>query len=265
MAHSETHNTTNLLNKKPIVAGNWKMHGSKTMVMDLVNQLQRSVSENTQLTDVEVLVCPPAIFIPTVAELISNSAIKFGAQDVSNAEEGAYTGQISAAMLKEHGCSYVIVGHSERRQYCNESNQLVAEKFLAAQKLGVQPILCVGETLEQREADQTAEIVLAQLNAVLELAEIEVFEQAIIAYEPIWAIGTGKTATPQQAQQVHELLRARLTELNNEVAAKARIIYGGSVNADNAQDLFKQTDIDGALVGGASLSADKFIKICCSF
>jgi len=242
-----------------MVAGNWKMHGSRSESAGLVGDILRS-----DLGDggPEVLVCPPFVYLWEVGRQLRDSNVVLGAQDVCAEPVGAHTGEVSAAMLKDVGCSHVIVGHSERRALYGEDDALVARKFVAAQHEGLVPILCVGETLEQREAGQTDSVVGRQLEAVLEVAGVAGFEKAVLAYEPVWAIGTGKTATPAQAQEVHHFLRARIAEKGGNMAACLRILYGGSVKAANAAELFAMADVDGGLVGGASLNADEFRRIC---
>lgn len=241
--------------RKPLVAGNWKMHGNAHSVVELSAALKAGLSMES---GAEVAVCPPFVFISAVATQLSGSAIKVGAQNLSQYEQGAYTGEVAADMLVEAGCHYVIVGHSERRSLYGEDNQCVAEKFVAAEAAGLTPILCVGETLEQREQGATLEVVAEQLQAVIDAAGLDKVAAAVIAYEPVWAIGTGVTATPQQAQQVHAAIRRQLAE----GGVATRILYGGSVKSSNAADIFAQPDIDGALVGGASLDAAEFLKIC---
>ncbi len=246
--------------RRPLVAGNWKMNGSRERVRALVDGIQAGIGS---VERAEVAVCPPFVYVPQVAELLAGSPIALGAQNVcDHAEEGAYTGEIAGSMLAEFGCRYVIVGHSERRNLYGESDALVARRFAAARKAGLVPILCVGELLEERERGVTEEVVARQLDAVLELEGVEAFREAVIAYEPVWAIGTGHTATPEQAQEVHAFIRARLAERDAGVAEVARILYGGSVKGSNAADLFAQPDIDGGLIGGASLKADEFLTIC---
>ncbi|MGB1800462.1 MAG: triose-phosphate isomerase [Gammaproteobacteria bacterium] len=241
-----------------LVAANWKMNGT----LDSIRPLLADVIQGVSGISNEVAVCPPFIYIPELAELLNGSDIKLGAQNVSQQEKGAYTGEVAASMLKDYRCDYVIVGHSERRTLYAETDELVAEKFVAVQSGGMTPILCVGELLEEREANNTEDVVARQLDAVIERAGIEAFNNAVIAYEPVWAIGTGKTATPEQAQEVHEFIRLRLARHNNDTANKIRILYGGSVKADNAEQLFKMADIDGGLIGGASLVAEDFLTIC---
>ncbi|HHQ41212.1 MAG TPA: triose-phosphate isomerase [Chromatiales bacterium] len=246
--------------RRPLVAGNWKMNGSRERVRALVDGIQAGIGS---VERAEVAVCPPFVYIPQVAEQLAGSPIALGAQNVcDHAEEGAYTGEIAGSMLAELGCRYVIVGHSERRNLYGESDELVARRFAAARKAGLVPILCVGELLEERERGVTEAVVARQLDAVLELEGVEAFREAVIAYEPVWAIGTGHTATPEQAQEVHAFIRARLAERDAGVAEVARILYGGSVKGSNAADLFAQPDIDGGLIGGASLKADEFLTIC---
>ncbi|MFT6303592.1 MAG: triosephosphate isomerase [Pseudomonadales bacterium] len=197
-----------------------------------------------------------------VLGVVGNSAVHLGAQNCSEAKSGAFTGEVSATMLAEFGCEYVILGHSERRAIFNESSELVALKCIAAQQAGLTPILCVGETLEQREAGNVEWVIAEQLDAVLAAAGIEAFDNMVVAYEPVWAIGTGKTATPEQAQEVHALIRVRIASGSSSTAEALRILYGGSVKPDNAATLFSQTDIDGGLIGGAALDAESFLAIC---
>lgn len=247
--------------RQPLVAGNWKLNGNKQFVDNLLQGILDGLQD---VKKAEVAVCAPYIYIPQVADSLKNSSIKYGAQNVSEYESGAYTGEISAPMLQEFGCNYAIVGHSERRSIYGESDQQVANKFVAAQKAGIRPILCVGELLEERESGETEAVVARQLDAVVETAGIDSLKDAVIAYEPVWAIGTGKTASPEQAQEVHAFIRQRLANNSVEVADLVQILYGGSVKADNAQSLFAQADIDGGLIGGASLDAKDFLSICCA-
>jgi len=246
--------------RRKLVVGNWKMHGSKAQVRELTNALVIGSADFGKL--VEVGICPTFLHLSLVAELASASAIRIGAQDAYSEVSGAFTGEVSASMLPEFGVTFVITGHSERRAMFGDTNAVVAKKFIAAQQFGLLPILCVGESLQQREQNATEAVVLEQLDAVIDAAGIGAMSNAVLAYEPIWAIGTGKTATPEQAQQVHKLLREHLAARSKEVASSTRIIYGGSVKSDNARELFEQADIDGGLVGGASLQADEFISIC---
>ncbi len=239
--------------RRPLVAGNWKMNCSRQSNDVLLQSLLSVFDEGVSA---ELLVCSPDVYIAQLASVLEDSQIAYGAQDVSVHSHGAYTGEVSAGMLEEYGCTYVIVGHSERRQYHHESNQLVAQKALAAIVAGLTPIVCVGETLDQRDQGQTLQVIGEQLAAVKVVLGSQL-SSIVVAYEPVWAIGTGLTATPQQAQEVHEFIREQL----GSVASDVRIVYGGSVKSDNAADLFAQKDIDGALVGGASLDANDFIAI----
>ncbi|MBN9288098.1 MAG: triose-phosphate isomerase [Gammaproteobacteria bacterium 39-13] len=251
------------MNRKITVVGNWKMHGSKSHVSEFFAALGAHHFKESASIQMESVVCPPFIYLDHAAKLLEqNPKCELGAQDVSAHQAGAFTGQVAATMLAEVGCKYVIVGHSERRQFCQETDDIIAEKFLAAKSAGLTPILCVGETQAQREADLTASVVVGQLQALLAKAGAAAFAQAMIAYEPIWAIGTGLTATPEQAQQVHGLLRLTIAEYDATVAASLPILYGGSVKPNNARTLFSMPDINGALVGGASLNAQDFLAIC---
>ncbi len=244
--------------RTPVVAGNWKMNGTKSTVTTLLQGLKQGL----QPGKARVLVCAPFPFLSQVADELADSSIKWGAQNASQHDSGAYTGEVSVAMLREFGCSHVILGHSERRALFAEQDDVIADKFCAAQAGGLTPILCVGETLEQREAGETTAVVEQQLMAVVEKAGVEAFAKAVLAYEPVWAIGTGRTATPEQAQEVHATLRGRLAQLDAGVADGLSILYGGSVKAANAAELFACPDIDGGLIGGASLDAEEFIAIC---
>lgn len=250
--------------RKSLVAGNWKMNGSKSSIdslMDgLVNGLKSGGSEVSQ--SIDILVCPPAVYLQQVAEKTAESTIEVGVQNVSQHHSGAYTGELSLAMLSDFGCEYAIVGHSERRALFGETDAQVAEKCAAALEAGVTPILCVGESLAQRDAGEALAVVTSQVQVVLERCGIAAFKKLVIAYEPVWAIGTGRTATPEQAQEVHAAIRNLLVDADAQVAAGTRILYGGSVNAANAAELFSQQDIDGGLVGGASLKVDDFLAIC---
>lgn len=244
--------------RTPIVMGNWKLNGTKESVSALIKGLEAAADA---ATNVEVAVCPPAIFIEQVANLVANNSIEFGAQDVSTQVSGAFTGETSPVMVKEFGAKYSLVGHSERRQYHNETDAVVAEKFVAIQKHGLVPVVCIGETLEERETDKTFAVVETQLKAVVDLAGIDALENCVIAYEPVWAIGTGKVATSAQAQEVHAHIRNWLAEQSKVVAEKVQILYGGSVKASSAKELFAQADIDGGLVGGAALIVEEFAGI----
>jgi triosephosphate isomerase len=207
------------------------------------------------------VLCPPFVYLSEIARLLRGTAVKLGAQNVSAEMHGAYTGEVSAAMLKDVGCQCVIVGHSERRTLYHETDEQVARKFAAAHSKGLVPILCVGEQLAEREADRCSEVVGRQLEAVVALTGIASFAHAVVAYEPVWAIGTGRTASPAQAQEVHAFIRARLAERDAKIAADLQILYGGSVKAGNARELFTQADVDGGLIGGASLKAEEFLSI----
>jgi triosephosphate isomerase len=247
--------------RRPLIAGNWKMHGSRAENAELIEALLLGLPGQTP---VEIAVCPPFVYLWEAARLLKSSSIALGAQTVCAEAVGAFTGEVAASMLKDVGCKYVIVGHSERRAIYKEDDALVARKFLAAQSQGLIPILCVGETLEERERAQTMQVVSRQLAAVLDLAGAPALRTAVIAYEPVWAIGTGKNATPGQAQEVHAHIRAAVAGRDAKIAADVRILYGGSVKAANAHELFAMPDVDGGLVGGASLKADEFLKICAS-
>ena len=245
--------------RRPLIAGNWKMHGSRAENAELIEALLLGLPDQTP---VDIAVCPPFVYLWETARLLKSSSIALGAQSTCAETVGAFTGEVSASMLKDVGCKYVIVGHSERRAIYKEDDELVARKFLAAQSQGLIPILCVGETLEERERGQTMQVVSRQLTAVLDLAGVTALRAAVIAYEPVWAIGTGKNATPEQAQEVHAYIRAAIAARDAKIAADVRILYGGSVKAANARELFAMPDVDGGLVGGASLKADEFLKIC---
>ena len=241
--------------RKALIVGNWKMNGSLSKNAELLNELSAAWKHNG---DVEVGVCPPMVYLSQVQNLTLGSAIQLGAQDVSIAESGAYTGETSVGMLKDFDCQFVIVGHSERRQYHGETDEVVAAKAERALLEGITPIVCVGETLEQREAGDTLTVVSQQVQTVIERLGVARVAEIVVAYEPVWAIGTGLTATPDQAQAVHVAIRQQLGDAGVDV----RIIYGGSVKSDNAAELFAEMDIDGALVGGASLKCEDFNGIC---
>ena len=242
-----------------LVVGNWKMNGSATTIARLLDALRKGLETGDAKAGIGV--CAPYVYIPQVAEALRGTAVLYGAQNVADHEAGAYTGEVSALMLQEFGCRLALVGHSERRLYYRESNALVGARLRQALQHGLQAILCVGETLEQREEDATYEVIAGQLDDAMQALEGDAMRQATIAYEPVWAIGTGRTATPEQAQEVHAFIRNRLAEHDASVADHIRILYGGSVKADNAADLFAMPDIDGALVGGASLDAESFLSI----
>lgn len=244
--------------RRKIVAGNWKMHGSKAMAQALLSELLNSLN----LDDCEAIVFPPVIYLEQIQTLLAGTRLSYGAQNLAIAEQGAYTGEISALMLQEFECEHVLIGHSERRQYYGETNETVAQKLIMAHKHNIKPVVCIGETLSEREAEQTFEVIKNQLNAILILDNWQdLLQNASLAYEPVWAIGTGRTATPEQAQEVHEFIRNTLAELDVNLAAKLPILYGGSVKPGNAKGLFAKADIDGALVGGASLKAQDFLEI----
>ncbi len=247
------------MTRKPLIAGNWKMHGSLGESRALVEALRAGVTAGAQAT---MLLCPPYVYLAAVREWLQGSPIAVGAQDIADKSgPGAYTGEVSGPMLRDIGCSHVIVGHSERRALYGETDAVVATKFKAAQAAGLVPIACVGETLEQREAGQTRSVVERQVTAVVESAGVEAFATAVIAYEPVWAIGTGRTATPEQAQEVHAFIRGMIAKRDATIAAGLSILYGGSVKGANARSLFAMADIDGGLVGGASLVAAEFLEI----
>lgn len=242
-----------------LVAGNWKMHGSLAANQGLLTALKARLGAVAGLS---YAVCAPYPYLSQLAALLQGSPVAWGAQDLSEHDVGAYTGEVSGGMLREFGCHYVIVGHSERRGLFGESDQRISAKFMAAQRAGLTPVLCVGETLEQRERGDTEAVVSRQLEAVLAAAGVAAMGNAAIAYEPVWAIGTGKTATPAQAQGVHEFIRALVAKRDKGIAADVSIVYGGSVKPGNARELFAMPDIDGGLIGGASLIADDFVAIC---
>lgn len=242
-----------------LVAGNWKMHGSRGANAALLDALVAGIGA---LGVVECAMCIPFPFLGETAARLLGSRLALGAQNVSEFVSGAYTGEVSAPMLVEFGCKFVLVGHSERRAHYGETNAQVSAKFAAAQKAGLTPILCVGETLAEREGARTEEVVARQLDAVLEASGAAALGKAVVAYEPVWAIGTGRTASPQQAQAVHAFLRGRVASRDAGVAAGLRILYGGSVQPGNAAEIFAMDDVDGGLIGGASLVADDFLAIC---
>ncbi|HZX52124.1 MAG TPA: triose-phosphate isomerase [Pseudomonas sp.] len=245
--------------RRPMVAGNWKMHGTRASVAELINGLGRQVLPD----DVEIAVFPSSVHLVQVGTELAGKAVVLGAQDCAiEPQQGALTGEVAAVQLLDAGCSLVLVGHSERRSLLGESDEVVTRKFAAAQSCGLTPVLCVGETLAQREAGETLAVVAGQLAAVASRLGVQVFERAVIAYEPVWAIGTGLTASPEQAQEVHAAIRGQLAAQDAELAGRVRILYGGSVKAASAAELFGMPDIDGGLVGGASLNADEFGAIC---
>ena len=245
--------------RQKLVAGNWKMHGGLKTNQQL---LQDVVAGVAGLRNVAVAVCVPFPYLAQTQAVLSGTPVAWGAQNLSEQAQGAFTGEVSASMLQDFSCRYVLVGHSERRAIYGETDSLVAEKFAAALASGLRPVLCVGETLEQRDAGKTLEIVFAQIDAVLARVGVAAFSGAVVAYEPVWAIGTGRTATSAQAQEVHAAIRAKLAKLDAGVAEGLQILYGGSVKPGNAVELFSMPDIDGGLIGGASLVASDFLAIC---
>ena len=244
--------------RKTIVAGNWKMNASTETVNSLIEGILSGMNEVSS----EVIVCAPFPYLSQVESLINNSKLMLGAQNLNVNPAGAFTGEVSADMIKDFGAQHVIVGHSERRSLYGETNAIVAEKTKAAIGAGLTPLLCVGESLEDRESGKTEAIVEEQINAVIDLIGIEAFDQVIIAYEPVWAIGTGLTASPEQAQTVHLFIRNLLANSSEKIAKRTPILYGGSMNAANAADLISCSDIDGGLIGGAALKAEDFLQIC---
>jgi triosephosphate isomerase len=245
--------------RQSLIVGNWKMNGSLDNNRLLLESLKQNIAS---VKNAEMGVCPPFAYLQQIQELLKGTPITWGGQNVSRESPGAFTGEIAASMLVDFGCKYAMVGHSERRNLYGESDVLVAEKFAKAQFAGLIPILCVGELLEEREAGQTENVVKRQLDAVINLQGIASLAKSVIAYEPVWAIGTGKTATPQQAQDVHAFIRGKIAEQDATIASNVQMLYGGSVKGSNAAELFAMPDIDGGLIGGASLKADEFLTIC---
>lgn len=243
--------------RQSLVVGNWKMNGTRASAKALAQGVVAGLGDNSAA----IAVCAPYVYLPDIVEIAQGSRLAVGAQNVADKSVGAYTGEVSAAMLKEVGCTYAIVGHSERRSYYGDTNESVAARYVEALAQGVTPILCVGETLGQRESDQTFAVINEQLDAVISLAGIASFKDAVIAYEPVWAIGTGKTATDEQAQEVHRYIRDYIAAKDQAIADKIQILYGGSAKPENAKGLFAMPDIDGGLIGGASLDAESFLKI----
>ncbi len=245
--------------RKPIIAGNWKMNKTNSEAVALAGDLKRHLSD---CTGVDIVICPPFTALSEVAAVVDGSKIDLGAQNIYFVKEGAYTGEISPLMLKDIGCQFIIIGHSERRALFGETNEGVNQKLRTALEYRFTPIVCVGETLQERQADQTFKIIEDQLKGALNGIKAEDMLKAVIAYEPVWAIGTGQTAGPDQAQEVHAFIRGLLKDLyGTEVSEAVRIQYGGSVKPDNIKELISQPDIDGALVGGASLKTDPFVQI----
>lgn len=246
--------------RRALVAGNWKMHGSAAQVSEVLTALRSSLGDGVD--GVDIAVCPPAPYLDRAQALLQDSAVQLGAQNVWYESSGAFTGEISPAMLSDFRVRYVLTGHSERRQWFGEDDALVARKFLAVRDSGCIPVLCLGETLEERESGEAEAVVGRQLQAVLDAGGVPALSRAVVAYEPVWAIGTGRTATPDQAQAMHAYIRGRIAGLDADVADGLRIVYGGSVKPDNAAELFACPDIDGGLIGGASLDATAFERIC---
>jgi triosephosphate isomerase len=245
--------------RKPLVAGNWKLNGSRDSNAALVGEL---VSRVGALDGVDIMVCPPFVYLDQVRTLLQGSGVLLGAQNLSLETAGAFTGEVSGSMLLDVGCQQVIVGHSERRALYGETDAVVAGKFQAALAQGIVPVLCVGETLDEREAGSTMAVIERQIRTVTASAGIDGFAAAAVAYEPVWAIGTGRTASPEQAQEVHAHIRSIIAAASAKIAGDLRILYGGSVKGANASALFAKEDIDGGLIGGASLDAADFAKIC---
>lgn len=243
--------------RQKIVAGNWKMNGRLQQVIQLTNELKELL---TSVKNTRIVVMPPSIFIPQVSDLVAEYNIDLGAQNVYPKDLGAYTGEVSAPMLKDFNCRYVLVGHSERRHGFHEDENFVAQKFHHVKDHGMIPVLCVGETLAEHEEGKTEQVIASQLLAVSEQNK-NCFRDCVVAYEPVWAIGTGKTATPEQAQEVHQFIRKLVAEINDSDAEKLPLLYGGSVNEGNAKALFSMPDVDGGLIGGASLNAKQFVEI----
>ena len=246
--------------RSKLVIGNWKMHGTQESCAALVESIKVHAAELSEET--EVGISPPSVYLPLALDLCAGTRIHCGAQNASQFEVGAYTGEIACSMLVDLGAHFVLVGHSERRTQFGENDSVVAAKFIAAKNSGLTPVLCVGESLAERKEGSTRDIVLSQLRSVIEQSGVDAFHEAVVAYEPVWAIGTGETASPQQAQEVHGFLREELAIHSEEVARNIKLLYGGSVKDSNSAELFAQPDIDGGLVGGASLEAEQFITIC---
>lgn len=245
--------------RKPLVVGNWKMNGSRDSIKELLHGIKAGLGD---VTKADVAVCPPFVFLDYVSDQLKDSDVQMGSQNICDQDSGAFTGEISNAMLSEMGCTYALVGHSERRSIYGEDDAQIAARFAAARRAGIKPILCVGEQLAERESGHTENVVAKQIDAVIALEGIEAFADAIIAYEPVWAIGTGVTATPDQAQEVHAFIRAKMAALDAGIAEDLSILYGGSMNPSNAAELLAKPDIDGGLIGGASLKAADFLAIC---
>jgi triosephosphate isomerase len=248
-----------IIMRQPLVAGNWKMNGSLASVRELLAGIKAGIGG---ISKCEVAVCPPYVFIPVAQAELSGTSIPWGGQNLSTEQSGAFTGEVAGSMLTDFGCTYVLVGHSERRTLYGEDDAVVAKKYAVARAAGLKPVLCVGETQEEREKGITEEVVARQLDAAIELEGVDAIGDGVIAYEPVWAIGTGLTATPEQAQDVHAFIRNRVAEHSADVADKVRILYGGSMKPGNAVELMAKPDIDGGLIGGAALKAEDFLGIC---
>lgn len=245
--------------RRPLVAGNWKLNGSRRGNSALISGVLTGLPAQPRA---DVVVCPPFVYLAEISAAIHDSAIRLGAQNIAAEDSGAFTGEVAASMLRDVGCEFAIIGHSERRAFYGETDEVTASKVAAAMRGGLQPILCVGETLAERDAGKTLDVVRRQLEAVLAVVGMDAFTTGLVAYEPVWAIGTGRTATPMQAQEVHAEIRTTLAQRDATIAAGVRVLYGGSVKASNAKDLFAMADIDGGLIGGASLDAAEFLGIC---
>ena len=243
--------------KKLFIVANWKMNGSKKSNEQLINYIKHKVCENP---NIEVIICPPFTYLTQISEL-KTSIIRIGAQNISESQDGAFTGEISGSMLQDMNIDYVIIGHSERRQMFNDTNNIIAQKFELAHQNNLIPILCVGESLNERKTGQTLSVVESQIKSVIESTCIKLFTKSIIAYEPVWAIGTGETASPEQAEEVHSNIRSIIEEYDSNIATSIPILYGGSVNGANSKDLFTMGNINGGLIGGASLNGEEFIEI----
>jgi len=244
--------------RQPLVAGNWKMNGSRDSIKQLLDGIKAGVSE---VENAEMALCSPSVYLADMQSQLEGSAVAWGGQDISVQESGAYTGETAGSMLNDFACKYVIIGHSERRTYHGETDDLVAAKFTSARKAGLVPLFCIGETLEERESGIMEEVIARQVDAVINHCGVDMLGEGVIAYEPVWAIGTGVTATSQQAQDAHAFIRNRIKAQSEVVAEKIQILYGGSMNPGNALELLAMADIDGGLIGGASLKADDFLAI----
>jgi triosephosphate isomerase len=244
--------------RQPMVAGNWKMNGSSNSVSELMDGIKAGAAS----ANAEIVVCPPYVFLSTVNSSVSGTDIKLGAQNMCDQDKGAFTGEISGPMLNDMGCEYVVIGHSERRTLYGETDEICATKYAAVLKNNLKPIFCIGETLEEREKGITEDVCSRQIDAVLNTSGVASLANAVIAYEPVWAIGTGETATPEQAQEVHAFIRNKIAGQDAGIAQGLRILYGGSMNPGNAEELCSQADIDGGLIGGASLKSEDFLVIC---